>query len=345
MLINMNKTLKQTVKSSMLALMAVISLITSSGRADAAESTFNKITCEKDGQAFFSSMISFTEFTETWKDVFVRYPKNTCYYADIANIAKQLETQRQNLRKAFYSCGSGIENLKKTYYELEAEIIYLRNFISISQSGIKAMADDRVKEKLIEYFVDDKQIYTGEEMTLLFDKFKQKYKDKVTKTYNECKDASIQMLIKKWDQLVKTIKSFGSNLEKLSEDFDKAINTPVERTGDFITSFLDIRESQLPARETPTQILTQLTEDAGGSAPTLEALQMTIQTKDEAYAQKAAEVSIAARYDALYKNGGDSMALDFVAKLKDLNTIIKDTYKPIESLSGCTKKTTERQCK
>jgi len=342
MLINMKKIYIHKVK--ILLLTACLLFITAN-RTIAADSTIKTLTCEKDGQAFLSSMISFEEFTETWKDVFVRYPKNTCYYSDIENIAKQLDSQRQNLRKAFYSCGSNIENLKKSYFELEAEIMYLRNFISITQSGIKAMAEDRVLEKLTAYFVMDKQIYTTEELKVLFDKFKEKYKDKVTKAYKECKDASIQQLVQKWDQLVKTIKSFGKGLENLSEEFNTAINTPVERTGSFIESFLDTRQSQLPAHESTGQILTQLTKDSGGSSPSLEQLQSTVDIKNEAYTQKTAEASLASTYDALYKNGGDSMSLDFIAKLKDLNKIVTDTYKPIEALSACTKKTSERQCK
>lgn len=345
MLINMKYTHIQTGKVLITAMIAAAIFCLSGGISLAAESTITKITCERDGQDFLSSMISFEEFTETWKDVFVRYPANTCYYSDIENIANQLDAQRRNLRKAFYSCGSNVENLKKSYYELEAEIMYLRNFISINQSGIKAMSDDRVKEKLFNYFVMDREIYTSEEILTLFDKFKEKYKDKVAKAYKECKDPNIQQLVQKWDQLVKTIKSFGSSLEKLGEEFDKAINTPVERTGSFIESFLDVRESRLPAMENAGQILEQLTKDAGGTAPQIEQLQMTVQAKEEAYTQKVTESSIAAKYDALYKKGTDDMALDFVAKLKDLNTIVKDTYKPIETLTSCTKKTADRQCK
>jgi len=341
----MNKLLKQTGKLRKPALMAIITFVLCTGTALAVDSTINKVTCQREGDAFYSSMISFTEFTETWKDIFYRYPQNTCYYTDIENIAKQLETQRQNLRKAFYSCGTNIENLKKSYFELEAEIMYLRNFISISQAGIKPVSDEKIMEKLTSYFVDDKNIYTTFETKDLFDKFKQKYKTKITGTYKDCKDAGIQALIKKWDQLVKTIKSFGSNLEKLSEEFNTAINTPVERTGSFINSFTTIRLNQLLAKLTPGQIIIQITKDNGGSAPTLESVQQGVQSNEETYAQKITETSIAATYDALYKNGGDSMALDFVAKLKDLNTIVKDTFKPIESITDCTKKTSERQCK
>jgi len=306
--------------------------------------SLSKMACERDWLTFISTIISYNDFMEVWRDVFERYPKNVCYYTDIANLQKQMESARTNLRKTISLCGSNIVNLKTAYYELEAELYFLRNFVDISQSEIKQKPAKNLYEELKRNFAFEKEYFSEAKAKELFDKFAAKYKDRVTQTYKKCVDPDMQQLILKWDRLVKTIKEMGSKTEKMAEEWNKAINAPINRTDIANNSFLETRINNLPLKQAPDAVYKELMKASGGT-PTIDVYQQSLAKVDETYSKKVDVVSTTAEYDALYKKSSDDIALDFETKLKELNTIIKDSYKPIESLTECIKKTGSRQCK
>jgi len=338
---------KKQIKSVIISLLTVLGM-TSAGTALGADinqnNIINTVLCERDWLGYLSSVISYSDFTETWKDIFVRYNMNKCWYSDIENVLKQLDNVGGQLRKAFYSCSPNSGTLSKQYNELEAELMFLRNFVDFTEGKPTKISEEKVLQDLRNKYVLENFIYTDEELKALFDKFLKKYGNRYSKTYLECIDPGLAQLVQKWNQMVRTIKEMGSQTQKMAQDWNKMINTPIKRTQPFIQSTLSARLNNLPVLLSPNQILTQMQKSSGGIAPTISELQQKVSITQEDYTKKATQAVITAQYESLYKNAGDAMALEMETKLKELNTTIKDTYLPIENLTKCAKTTDERQC-
>lgn len=343
---NMNIKIKHIGKKIIITISIFLMFTMNTAPSFGAVETGKELLCARDWLTFISSVISYDGFTEYWKDIFYRYNKNICYYFDIDSLLKQIDKAREQIRNAFYTCDAARANsLKNRYYELEAELFFLRNFINIPQSEVMEIEDEKVYSKLRDNFVINKSYFDDDKAKELFDKFKKDYKDRV-KTYKDCKDPGIEMLINKWNSLKKSFKEMGDTGKSIKDHWEKSINAPNKRTGEFLGGFLDMRLNNLPIKKSAELIYNEIKKNLPtGGTPTLEDLQFAIDINEEEYSKKVEQTSLIAEYEALFKHGGDALAKDFEDKIKELNKIIEDTYKPLEQLKACAKKTVDRQCK
>lgn len=312
--------------------------------ASAQTSVSINTSCFTEWDTFISSTISINGFKEYWKDILVRYNQNTCYYMDIDTVLKQIDTARSNLREAILGCKDDqVNKLKPKYYELEIELDYLRTFVSFSDKKGKLISEEKVYKELKKKYVDDKLLYTEDDFKKIYDRYKTKYQSRLNSTYAKCEDASLKKLVDKWNQLVKTVKGIGADAKKIKEDFDKAINLPPTNTKNFIGDLKQLRLDSIPPIQTPTEIFNETTRTTGNE-PTLDQLQISISQTGQEYNSTIQKTSLTAEYEALYKNSGDSVADAYEKILIDMNKTIEDTYKPLEELKQCAKKSTDRQC-
>lgn len=346
--------MKNTFKKISLTLVLIFSLILGSQPAlSQSADTFDE-SCFNDWQTFISSVISYNDFAEYWKDIFVRYNKNVCHYADIENILKQIDAVRDQIKKAFLSCSTqNIISLTEKYYSLEAELFYLRNFIDIPNSEIQKIPEEKVWKLIRKEFVVDKQYFNEEKAKTLFNQFKTKYGSKPDSAYKNCEDASIKKLTEKWNSLVKNLKSLGdpassSNPAKsVKENWGKATSTPPTGMKGFIQGIENMRLNNIPALKTPDEVYSKLTKDGtkpGGSEPTILDLQETISKTETEFKATVNTTSIKASYEALYKQGGDQLGKDYSAKIQQIINTVTATFDPLIKLKTCTKKSADRQC-
>ena len=306
--------------------------------------------CFNDWQTFSSAIISYNSFTEFWEDIFVRYNKNLCHYTDIAKVLDQIDAVRDEIKKNFLSCNAAqAATLKDKYYELEFELFFLRNFIDIPQSEIQEIPAEKVLEQLRQEFVLNKSYFDEAKAKELFDRFKKKYQGKVKTTYKNCEDPDIAALKKKWNSLKDTIKSMGQDAGKsITAEWNKSINNPPKGMEQFIKGVQGFRLNNLPAFPTPDKILADLTKDIAKSGssiePTLFEAQQKIDQVQITHIKKVDTVGVKAEYEALYKQGGDSLAESYVKKIQEINKVVIETFDPLTKVKECAKKTGERQC-
>lgn len=305
--------------------------------------------CFDKWDSFISTTISYDSFSEFWEDIFVRYNKNLCHYMDISNLLKQIDALKEQIKTSFLSCNSSATTtLINQYYELEAEVYFLRNFIDIPNSTIQELSDEKMAELLRQYFVLDKGYFTDEKVKELFDKFKSKYKGKVSSTYKNCEDPSIEALKKKWNSLKENIKSMGQDAGKtVKSEWNKAINNPAKGMQGFIQGVQAFRLNSIPAFKTPDKIFVDLNKEltsTSGVGPTLDEMQAAVQKSNTEYLKTVDTTKVKAEYEALYKQGGDSLAESYVNKIKEINEVVLQTFDPLIKMKECAKKTGERQC-
>lgn len=319
------------------------------GQASTDKLKVNEI-CFNDWQTFSSAIISYNSFTEFWEDIFVRYNQNLCHYTDIAKVLDQIDAARDEIKKNFLSCNAAqAATIKAKYYELEFELFFLRNFIDIPKSEIQEIPAEKVLEMLRQEFVLNKGYFDETKAKELFDRFKKKYQGKVKTTYKNCEDPDIAALTKKWNSLKDTIKSIGQDAGKsIQSEWNKAINNPPKGMESFIKGVQGFRLNSLPAFPTPDKIIGDLQKDIAKSGsllePTLSEAQQTIDQVQTAHITKVNTTNVKAEYEALYKQGGDSLAESYVKKIQEINKIVIETFDPLSKMKECAKKTGERQC-
>lgn len=340
----MKQKIIQTGKSIIITLTGAIYIFVSIISASAQTTLSVNTSCFTEWDTFISSTLSLSEFKEYWKDILVRYNQNTCYYMDIEAVLKQIDTTRSNLRQAILACNDEqVAPLKVKYYELEIELDYLRTFISFSDKKGTLISEEKVYKTLKKKYVDEKLLYTEEDFKKLYDKYKSKYQSRLSSTYKNCTDASLKKLIDRWNKLVDTVKGIGADAKSVKEDFDKAINTPPTGMRNFINNLEKFRLDSIPPIKTPTEIFNEYSKETGGE-PTIDQLQISVSKTSQEYNSTVEKTSLTAKYEALYKHGGDSIAESYEKILKDMNKLIEDTYKPLEELKQCAKKSADRQC-
>ena len=340
----MKNKITQKGKLIVLVFALVLGLTSLPSTASAQTNLSINTSCFTEWDTFISSTIGITDFKEYWKDIFKRYNQNTCYYTDINQLLKQIDTTRSQLRTAILGCkDQQVKPLKIKYYELEIELKYLRNFVSFADKKGNLISEEKVYKDLKTTYVDNKVIFTEEEFKKLFDKYKNKYKSRLSSTYANCQDISIKRLVDRWNKLVETVKGTQASGKSIKEDFDKAINAPPTGTRGFIGDLKTFKLESIAPIKTPTEILNEKTKETG-SQPTIDQLQISISETSQMYSAKIQQTSLTAEYEALYKNSGDSLATSYEKILVNLNKAIEDSYKPLEDLKQCAKKSADRQC-
>ncbi len=326
-----------------LLIVSVATLGTEHVRAQETTISLNT-SCFTEWDTFISSTISVDEFLEYWTDILIRYNRNTCYYMDIQYVLKQIDTTRSALRKAILACDDDqVGPLKTRFYELKLELDYLRLFVSFADKGGRLISEEKVYKQLKEKYVDTGLDFTKEEFDILFDRYQTKYKGNFSSIYQRCSDGSIKQLVDRWDKLVETLKSMQASSKAVKADFDRAINKPPQGMQNFIKNLEQAQKESIEAQKNPEEIFNQTTQETG-TEPTIDQLTVAIEENKQDYQEKIQQASLTAKYEALYKHGGDSLAESYEKVLKDLDKIVKDSYKPLEDLKRCAKESADRQC-
>ena len=177
-------------------------------------------------RTFLAGMLNFKDFKYFFDDIFFL---NRCHYQDVRNVQNRFDTVSKRIRSAFYKCEPDkMEDLKKEYYKLEAELSFLRVFLGdpdrrdfkmyfSAKKKEKFTIKDRdavIKPKMKEYLVDKLKILDEKELDGLIDEFMKKYKN-APDLYAECKDQT-------WQALMEKIKEFGENWGGIQAAFEEA---------------------------------------------------------------------------------------------------------------------------
>lgn len=298
---------------------------------------------------FVSAVISYDDFKEYWKDIFVRYNANMCLYQDIDNILKRVTTVRAQIRKAFFACDNAANALKKTYYQLQAELFFLRKFIDIGNGQIIIKPDKEVYNALRSYFVIEKNVYSEAEVKKLFDGFVKKYKDPDSgriEAYANCKDPSWGSLVSKWNELGENVRSaFGlkSSPEAPGKRFDKVTNAPLDRTGNALAGSLDVKVNGVDPLTGFSDIGAELKKNFPKGF-TYEQLQAANEQELQRYDDDITRADYLGQYEHLYRSSSGETVNEIVGTLKTLEKILKETFPYINQTAQCTKGILDRAC-
>lgn len=299
----------------------------------------------RDWGTFISAVLSYDDFTEYWKDILSRYNANICHYQDIDSLLTRITGVREQLRRAFYVCAN-TDAMKRTYYELEAEVFFLRKFINTDYSGFTVVDDQKVINDLRGYFVVNKGFFSDAEIVTLFNRFKEKYKSRLA-AYRTCTDPVWQNLVDKWNEFKSTAGGITPAVNRASESFekrwDRMSKTSMNLGRDFWGGFLDARINGLPPEEGWDQIANTLKKNFP-SGFTFQQIQAAKSVSDATYNSKEEEATYLAQYQMLYLETSDQFTGEITSRLNMTDAIIKDTYPYQNQTIQCVKSINNKQC-
>jgi hypothetical protein len=296
-----------------------------------------------DFSVFLSALISYDDFVEYWKDIFVRYNANICQYQDIDTLLKQITRVRKQIREAFYVCGD-TGSLTETYYRLEAELFFLRKYVTVIGGEIvepKDLIDD-----LQSYFVLDKGYFTQEKMLQLFNEFVAKYQPRM-ETYKKCTDPSWEALVTKWNEFKENAGGFGPAIKQagasISKRWERMANTPIKQGAKFFGDFLDMNINGLPPLEGLQQIGDELERMYPGGY-TFSDLQAAQSLAQQSYDESTMLATYEAQYRALYGETSGKYTEQMIYRLTVLDDIINATGPYQNQTFQCARRILDKQC-
>lgn len=300
----------------------------------------------QDWSTFISATLSYDSFYEYWNDILYRYNSNICHYYDIDSLLRRIDKVRKQIRNAFYSCAD-TTHLKKIYYQLEAELFFLRKYINTKNGSFLVVGDDKIINDLRSYFVLNKNIYTDAQILTLFNSFKAKYSAKL-ETYSKCKDSTWQALVDKWNEFKENAGGFGPALKQAKRSFEKRwarmAETSMNLGRPFFGGFVDLKINGLSAEEGWGQIMKELEKNTPGLGVTIPQLQAAKSQSDIKFDFENQRAEYEIQYKALYKETSDEFTAMIVNKLSTLNSIITSTYPFQNQTIHCVKTIVNKQC-
>ncbi len=303
---------------------------------------------DRDYQTFMSAIISYDGFVEYWKDILVRYNYNYCLYQDIESLYGRLSKVRKQVREAFYSCAdeATVKRLRDTYYELETMLYFLRKYISVDNGTFIVRKDADVINDFQGLYVFNSGIFTTEKIMELYAEFKTRYEPRIP-IYQNCKDASWQMVIDKWNEFKESSGGITPALKQAKESAEKRwarLSESAKGIGDnFIGGLVDVKINGLAAKEGWGQIAAEFEKNMPEGV-TFETYTATVAARTRAYDYDKMEAEYDAQYLVLYRESSDEITRQIDLRLKLLDNIIVNSFPYQNQTIHCVKDIKDQQC-
>jgi hypothetical protein len=216
--------------------------------------TGGAVSCRNGGRDygnFLSALISYDGFVEYWKDILVRYNANMCLYTDIDSLLMRIDKTRQQIRNAFYICSSTAATLKVTYYQLEAELYFLRKYVNPSNGQIIFASTADLTNNFLDYVVTQQGWFSTTDAQTLLNTLFSKYQAKQS-TYTNCADPTWGNIIQKWNEFKASAGGLGAiqqSMDSIQASAHELATTPWTRTGGFLGGLVDAKINGLTPAE------------------------------------------------------------------------------------------------
>lgn len=319
-----------------------------------------------DFMAFLEASIwsdSFVEsILEPWKDVLVR---NTCQAFDIYGLVLQQDKLRKQIRDAFLTCRNDkVPKLEIAYHKTVVEIAFARNIV---YGGLIVKQYKDMDSLLAEF--KDKYVgynwFQPEEFDVFGNELKVRYADRQRAYVDECDQGSWAEVKRKFEEFnkqviqggfVEDIKKEGTNLVRKAKDVEKAFGDAKswEEWGKGLGQ-VNLNGSPCSAADTSgcADFWTEFSREFNENNPftktnfpsTTEGVFETRKWTDFALKQATLKIEMSTRFQMLYGVAADSTLQEFINAAEQMNTIIKDSFTPLNKLKECTKSVGNKQCK
>ncbi|MEK7544598.1 MAG: hypothetical protein AAB551_00530 [Patescibacteria group bacterium] len=296
---------------------------------------------------------SFRDWGANWKDIFGR---NACQRDDILAIQKNLEGVRHDIRTKIFNCSAGsLDSLIATNLKLETELEYVRSAVSNHIERTDGNPDnavivndrDVIYNNLKTELVFNRKLYNSEVFDEIFLKVESDYSGRIA-DYVSCSDPTFEELSNKWNNFVESAAGIKPAWDKLDTTvqakWKNIKDSPSQRSGNYLGGFLDIKLNGLNPQQTLGDIVEKLSEISPSGAPSFLDTLNANEAEQSRYFTEQNQAMRLARYEAIYANGSDDVAVSLAASVVRINSVIKDTFPVLKGLGECVSAVASKQC-
>lgn len=298
---------------------------------------------------FLTSVLSYDDFAEYWKDIFGR---NMCQRSDIDSLLLQIDKTQVALRNAFYTCNdSQVNSLRRQYYDLEVELNYVRNVVLTDPETYGASPlntrSDTLYITMREQYVSDKQWYDEKTFKALYVSLQQKYVDKIS-LYIDCPDVDWVEVQNKWDAFVINMQTLFASSENGGYDWakpwNKVLRSPPGRAGQYLDGFFGVYINGQDPKKALSDIYQSLSEQFGNTSFTYSEINASISQENDRFSRNVTEAEMMSLYKTLYQQTSDAAVQELTAKARKLNQVVEDTLPILNSVAQCANTVSNKQC-
>lgn len=385
----MQKTLPKsgmTLKPAILTVVMTLCLITGSGTVmaqglDSNAGSGAQLFCTRDFGNFIVNGLDFDGegFLDYWRDMIVIYNTNYCQYSDIDSLLRRIDQARKQLRQAFYVCDDQtVERITAQYYQLSAEVYYLRHFVdtagtanpksSDAEKAQKVAPRSAIKAEFLQKFVTDKGYFSQQSGEAEYLRISQKYEGKI-EAYRNCGDPNFDQLLERVKNLANTldtVKNLGKKFAEKTQKRWSAMKKRIDENPGMITSFnsdsvgdlfsrvIDFRINGEPVQD--ATIWEQISLTAKENAPftygdklasqpvDFSTVSADLDTINQRTDDNNLDLIYMAEYDLKFRQV-QGLGLDTLSEnLRTLKETIMNTFDPIDRVAVCTANILGKQC-
>ncbi len=341
-----------------------------------------QLFCARDFSNFITNGLDFDGegFVDYWRDILVIYNTNYCQFTDIDSMLKRIDGARKQLRQAFYVCDNKtVERVTAQYYQLSAELYYLRHFVDTKASpdpkatdvekAEKVQKSPSVHDKFINMFVNKLKYFDSKKAEQIYVQIQQKYETKIDE-YRNCTDPNFGALVQKVKDLSHTVetvqqmfkKFYETNSARIKAAKKKIADNPgllsafsADSMGDFMSRVTSTRiNGESPSEST---IWEQISNTAKENAPfyygttkaypptvTFDTILDDLNTIRAREEQNDLDIRYVSAYDVKYRQVSGSGLDKLKDNLNSLITTIDETFSPIDQVKVCATYIVDKQC-
>jgi hypothetical protein len=337
-------------------------------QANAVEFDTDGVCAASASQDYYGTLLQYRKLTGSFIGDFINL--SHCQLVDMLEVYERIDTVREGLQDAAYSCGSTAE-YKSEYLELLLEVHFIRMLGPLStglnqkssEADIEAHKESTIAEiekKMQEDFVDEGQYLNEIRMEELVTEWSRKYGDKLV-SYRLCSEGPWGEVASSWTDLQDTLQLISSASESLKDvsyegstnieniwtldgvetnEELQAVGRALKKTWDF----LKIRRQEgLEKKESELLSLGDSIEAQGGTVD----FTSYFDTRDdevEAYAIEVSGADRMARYTLLYGDNGAQVASDLQGTVEVLNATLKTSNTHLSKIEELVKDVYKKQC-
>jgi len=319
-----------------------------------------------DFKAFLAASLwsdSFLEsIVEPWKDVLVR---NACHAFDMYGLVQQRDKLRKQIRDAFLTCrNEKVPKLKKAYYKTVVEIGFARNIVKVSKASRVPQDMDKLLTQLEGKYVGQYHWFNKDEFSVFKNVLKVIYQDRISDYIDTCDQGSWAAVLKKFKEFHETViqGGFVDDIKKAGAEIKRKAQKVKESFGDAASweewgkGLLQVNLNGTPCTiEDPSgcgDFWKEFTGEFNENNPfnstnfptTSLGVYETRKWSDLGIRSKALKDEMSSRFQMLYGVATDAALDNFIKASVDLNTSIKDSFKPLNGIKECLKTINKRQC-
>lgn len=358
---------------------------TPSTYAAPSESSHTIKECKKGGlelDTFLQTVIGQNGFDQLLQPIWDLF-RNECQVMDIMALEQEIDSVQKEIQQAFLMCDrEEIPSLERAYYELDAELYYVRHLTKLkfgsamgelldtATMGVVDLGDKKNVEfedpsviygDMFERYYFDIDVFSSvgpDEFDILFQTIVAKYEPRKEK-YRDCDESGWERVKEKFEEFIDNLGGLREGAEAIEESVlegAEAIQESAEEykkmgssfAEGFVKNAFDVKLNGLSPKKGFQEIVDEVKKNdfwsSGSNSAEHGAVLKAVSAVAEGYESKVEMAKLEAKYESLYKYNTDSHVREFLRAMDETEFYIVKGIAMLKEVDRCVERMVKKQC-